>query len=136
MSAGIGLLIGLSMLFLNAHAQGAGAPAAIVQPAPTTARQHGPVALPPRAVGIGRPTPGRPPAQARLMARRAGEVAAVRNLAAGLRLPPRERVQGFVYVRYVERPDGSVEVLVEHRPELVGEVIYTAPPPTDRPRGR
>lgn len=70
----------------------------------------------PAAVGVGRPTPGRSPAQSRLMARRAAEVVAVRNLARQHSSSPSVRVRGFHYVRYREFRDGRVEVIVRARP--------------------
>lgn len=70
----------------------------------------------PVAIGVGRPTPGRSPAQARLMARRAAELVAVRDLARQHTSAPSVRVQGFYYVRYREFRDGRVEVVVRARP--------------------
>ena len=66
-----------------------------------------------RAVGVGRPPPRMQGAQARLMARRAAEVAALRNLAAKLGLGPRAHLPAFRYVGTKHLPDGSVEVTVE-----------------------
>ncbi len=70
-----------------------------------------------RAKGFGRPPAHLSGARARLMARRAAEVTAVRNLAAKLRLPPGSRIQGFRYLPPTYRPDGWVEVVVEYRPK-------------------
>lgn len=70
-----------------------------------------------RAEGFGRPPMHLSGARARLMARRAAEVTAVRNLAAKLRLPPGSRIQGFRYLPPTYRPDGWVEVVVEYRPK-------------------
>lgn len=80
---------------------------------------HAPMASCPseivRATGIGRPPIGPPPAQARLMARRAAEVVAVHNLALKLGLPSGTRVRGFRYLPPIYHPDGRVEVTVEWR---------------------
>ena len=73
-----------------------------------------------RAEGFGRPTPGRSTAQARLMARRAAEVVAVRNLGRGpLWRPVRTGritwsgvVRGYRVARVRTAPDGSVTVTV------------------------
>lgn len=73
-----------------------------------------------RATGVGRPPAGRSPAQARLMARRAAEVTAVRNLATRLYT---DRVGGFRYLPARTLPNGWVEVTVEWP---------AAPPPTWR----
>lgn len=84
-------------------------------PAPTQAAQlvSGRVV---QAKGLGKPAPGRPKAQARLMARRAAEVTAVRNLGNKLAVPRGGSVRSFRYVSYVHRADGSVEVVVEYQP--------------------
>ena len=66
-----------------------------------------------RARGIGRPPRHLTGTRAHLMARRAGEVTAVRNLAKALGT---RRVRGFRYVSYLTRADGTVEVTVEYRP--------------------
>ncbi len=66
-----------------------------------------------QAVGVGYPPAGVRGAQARLMARRAAEVVAVRNLAAKLRLAPRARLPAFRYVGTKHFTNGSVEVTVE-----------------------
>lgn len=78
-----------------------------------------------RATGIGRPPAGRPPAQARLMARRAAEVVAVRNLAAKVyghhvessggtqRTTVRGLIRGHRYLPARVLPDGRVQVTVE-----------------------
>lgn len=52
-------------------------------------------------------------AQARLMARRAAEVTAVRNLAAKIGLPPRAQLSSFRYVSFRNLAGGAVEVTVE-----------------------
>lgn len=78
-----------------------------------------------RATGIGEPPPGRPSAQSRLMARRAAEVTAVRNLAAKLhdlpvdstegtgRITTATCVRGFRYGSSRLLPNGRVEVTIE-----------------------
>jgi hypothetical protein len=78
-----------------------------------------------RTTGIGKPSPGRPSAQSRLMARRAAEVVAVRNLAAKLHnvsvdstegtghITMATRIRGFRYRSSRLLPDGRVEVTVE-----------------------
>jgi hypothetical protein len=67
-----------------------------------------------RATGVGHPTPGLPPSQAKLMARRAAEVRAVRALAAKLGYHHRATIRGFRYVSTTYRPDDTVEVVVEY----------------------
>lgn len=64
------------------------------------------------AVGLGFPSPGRPAPQARLMARRAAEVGAVRNLYRKIDPTGRTQRVPFRYVSVVHRPDGGVEVTV------------------------
>jgi hypothetical protein len=66
-----------------------------------------------QAVGIGYPPPRMRGAQARLMAGRAAEVVALRNLAAKLRLGPRAHLPAFRYVGTKHFTNGSVEVTVE-----------------------
>ena len=78
-----------------------------------------------RATGIGKPPHGKPTAQSRLMARRAAEVVAIRNLAArvhGLTADPTEgtsrittvtQISGFRHVSSRSLPGGRVEVTVE-----------------------
>ncbi len=79
-----------------------------------------------RATGVGRPPARLTGTQARLMARRAAEVVAVRNLAAKLagrshdctggNMPTntmRTVMRGYRYVSAKELPDGTVEVVVE-----------------------
>jgi len=74
--------------------------------------------LPPPAatvqtVGLGYPPPRMSGARGRLMARRAAEVVAVRNLAAKLGIGPQGRLPAFRYVSTKHLPNGSVEVTVE-----------------------
>jgi len=66
-----------------------------------------------QTVGVGYSPPRLPGAQGRLMARRAAEVVAVRNLAVKLQLGPRGRLPSFRYVSAKHLPNGSVEVTVE-----------------------
>ncbi len=81
-----------------------------------------------RARGIGHPPPQRQGAQARLMARRAAEVRAVRNLGRKLGLPSRAHIRGFRYVHTEYRADGSVVVVVEF-PERPRATRTTVPAP-------
>ena len=109
---------------------------ALIALMPLQAQQGQPVENPPaviRATGIGKPPQGRPAAQSRLMARRAAEVVAIRNLAAkvhGLTVDPTEgtgrmttaaRIRGFRYVSTRSLPDGRVEVTVELPLARLGE---------------
>ncbi|HMQ16859.1 MAG TPA: hypothetical protein PKC49_12885 [Phycisphaerae bacterium] len=78
-----------------------------------------------RATGIGRPPQGKPAPQAKLMARRAAEVVALRNLAAQLegqalsasggRMSARTEtlIRGFRDLAPRDLADGSVEITVE-----------------------
>lgn len=66
-----------------------------------------------QAVGIGFPPPRMPGAQGRMMARRAAEVVAVRNLAVKLGIGPQERLPLFRYVSTKYLSNGTVEVTVE-----------------------
>lgn len=66
-----------------------------------------------QAVGVGYPPPRLPTAQGRLMARRAAEVAAVRNLAGKLGVGSQGRLSTFRYILTKELPNGAVEVTVE-----------------------
>lgn len=102
--------------------------AVLMQAAPIHAPASKPAVI--RATGIGKPPRGKSPVVARLMARRAAEVVAVRNLARKLSPRPRPgsrsytshrstRIAGFRYLRPVYRPDGSVEVTVEMRKPVV-----------------
>lgn len=69
-----------------------------------------------RVTGVGNPPRNVSGAQARLMARRAAEVIAVRNLATTLGCSRRAVISGFRYASTTYRADGSVEVVVEHIP--------------------
>lgn len=68
-----------------------------------------------RATGVGYPPMGMQGPQARLMAQRAAEVNAVRNLSNMLGGGPRAYLSGFHYVSRAKRADGSFEVTVEAR---------------------
>ena len=65
-------------------------------------------------MGIGHPPRRMKGARARLMARRAAEVVAVRNLARKLGYGPRATVRGFCYVSTEYLVDGSIRVTVEY----------------------
>lgn len=67
-----------------------------------------------QAVGIGYPQRHLKGARARLMARRAAEVVAVRNLARKLGYPRRAAIRGFRYVSAEYLDDGSVRVTAEY----------------------
>ena len=67
-----------------------------------------------RAAGVGFPPPRMGGAQARLMARRAAEVRAVRNLAIKLGGSRRTTIRGFRYVSTTYRTDGSIRVVVKY----------------------
>lgn len=67
-----------------------------------------------RATGIGRPPARMRGTRARLMARRAAEVVAVRNLAGKLGLGRSATVRGFRYLPARLLPDGRIEVTVEY----------------------
>ena len=90
-------------------------------PATSNSAIFGPVPRPistPNAVkvtasGVGYPPPHMRGAQARLMAQRAAEVVAVRNLSRKLGLPPGSPVGPFRYVATRRLPNGAVEVTVE-----------------------
>jgi len=66
-----------------------------------------------QAVGIGYPPHRMPGAQGQLMAQRAAEVVAVRNLAMKLGVGPQGRLPSFRYVSTKQLLNGSVEVTVE-----------------------
>lgn len=65
------------------------------------------------ATGVGYPPRRMRGVQARLMARRAAEVTAVRNLAARIGLSPGSHLGSFRYVSFRNLPGGAVEVTVE-----------------------
>ena len=88
-----------------------------------------------QAVGVGYPPPRMQGVQARLMARRAAEVVAVRNLTAKLGLGPRARVPAFRYVATKHLANGSVEVTVETVTPHAG-ICPTTWQKGPRPRGR
>ena len=88
-----------------------------------------------RATGLGYPPPGMRAGQARLMARRAAEVTAVRNLATRLQLGPQARLPAFRYVATKNLANGSVEVTVETVAPHAG-VCPTTWQKGPRPRGR
>lgn len=69
-----------------------------------------------RAQGWGRPPAKYAGARAKLMARRAAEVVALRNLAARLNLPPGGVLRGFTWRPPTYHADGSVTIIVEWRP--------------------
>ncbi len=75
-----------------------------------------------RATGIGYPPPRMRNPQARLMARRAAEVVAVRNLAQELGYEEHAVLRGFSYVSTRYRVDGSVEVTVEKARPIIRKV--------------
>ena len=66
-----------------------------------------------QAVGIGYPPRRMPGTQGRLMARRAAEVVAVRNLAVKLGVGPQRHLPTFRHVSTKHFLNGSVEVTVE-----------------------
>lgn len=66
-----------------------------------------------RAVGISKPPRRMAGARAKLMARRAAEVRAVRNLIIKLGYGPQTVIRGFRYVSTEYLADGSVRVMVE-----------------------
>ena len=75
-----------------------------------------------RATGIGYPPPRVRNPRARLMARRAAEVSAVRNLARRLGHGDHATLHGFRYVSTRYLVDGSVEVTVEKTRQTVRKV--------------
>jgi hypothetical protein len=68
-----------------------------------------------QTTGMGRPSLRHPPAQACLMARRAAEVAAVRNAARADGQGNVMFVRGFQYLHSRTHADGSVEVTVQYQ---------------------
>jgi hypothetical protein len=68
-----------------------------------------------QAVGLGAPRQKGTPAQQRLLARRAAEVGAARNLAMRCGHGPGGLLKGFHYRTVRVRPDGWTEVMIEKR---------------------
>ena len=88
-----------------------------------------------RAEGIGKPPRRMSGARAKLMARRAAEVRAVRNLAIKLGYGRRAAVRGFRYVSTEYLVDGSVRVMVEipcsvvkHQPRTKNSSVRSTKP--------
>ena len=96
------------------------------EPAPAAAVQ---------AVGIGLPPRQTPRPQGRLMAQRAAELVALRNLAIKLGVGPRGRLPTFRYISTKHLPNGSVEVTVETT-VLVGRNRSATPTPKNGVRPR
>jgi len=90
----------LVLMTTLAPVNGAGKP--VVRPAPIV-----------YGVGIGEPRGTGP--QARLMARRAAEVRAVRDLASKLGIGPKGKLPSFRYVSTEYLPGGKVRVVVANR---------------------
>ena len=90
-------------------------PATHSKPGATIETEPAPVRNTPvvRAMGIGRPPRRMKGARAKLMARRAAEVVAVRNLGRKMGYGPRASIRGFRYVSTEFLIDGSVRVTVE-----------------------
>ncbi len=109
-------MTGFAILSVVVWGLGAPGPAPASQPAPRTTL---------RVTGVGYPPARLSGPRARLMARRAAEVVAQRNLAAelarlstgvggaGVAHRPSARIAGFRYVAQRDLPDGSVEVTIE-----------------------
>ena len=89
-----------------------------------------------RATGIGYPPPRMRSPRARLMARRAAEVVAVRNLARKLGYGDHATLRGFRYVSALYRADGSVEVTVEKARPIVRRVCRVVRPVRHHHDGR
>jgi len=81
-----------------------------VSPVPPSVPAHRPVVV--RATGIGKPPGHMKGPRAQLMARRAAEVTAVRNLARKMQESGRT-LQGFRYVSTRRLQNGVIEVTVE-----------------------
>lgn len=130
-------MTGFVILSVVVWGLGAPGPAPASQPAPRTAL---------RVTGVGYAPARLSGPRARLMARRAAEVVAQRNLAAelarlstgvgGVRVAHRlsARIAGFRYVAQRDLPDGSVEVTIEWPARTAGVRGWT--PATSQPISR
>ncbi len=94
-----------------------------------TVHQNGssPTTVTVRATGIGFPPAKGRAEQKRLMARRAAEVVAVRNLSAKLGPESSRHLPPFRYVSTQEHPNGSVEVTVETEVKIAAKTGTSQP---------